>query len=386
MNEDYNTYIHKDKLYHELDAKMLWSLGHYDGPMTGIAEHDGKIYYAHCHQCPDTWAPRYFWLYLLTKEEEAAERQAHEWFQKYYGFHTDFENGVKRRRKPLTTKEKIWDVLRIFKTKPWEAWRAEEVKLRIPWLREDYKKREAAGFFTIERTRENFLQKDGYMTKIELLYHSGYWDGPLSGVCRFQGKRRWFKCVHDYFQKTEDGSPLDMRIYAIYDLTAEEWKDEDYWHRLFEKNVGTHTSYDDTGQRRGEVFSSDTYHKFYDASKKAKKEGTRKAKELTEDKLIGYFDKSEMKFRSRKYRNYWIEGESPSSTHSINPHMCANHELVEWRNNAQKWDHFDSDFDGKSSGWAICIQPDGPDRGKPFWMIINSCPWCGAKLTTPKVE
>ena len=55
---------------------------------------------------------------------------------------------------------------------------------------------------------------------IKLIYHSGYWDGPLSGVCQYKEKRYWFNCVHDYHDKTEEGESLDMRIYAVYDLTS----------------------------------------------------------------------------------------------------------------------------------------------------------------------
>jgi hypothetical protein len=218
-------------------------------------------------------------------------------------------------------------------------------------------------------------------TKIELLYHSGYWDGPLSGVCLYQGERLWFNDVHDYHSKTEDDKYLDMRIYALHRLTVEEWKQEDYWHDLFEKNVGTHTSYKNGKRNYGEVHSSETHKLFYGPSKKAWEDGTRKSKDLNESNPVGYFDRSEMKFRKTKYRDYWLEGESPYSIHATKP-ICSNYELVEWRNDAQKWDHFDSDFDGKSSGWSICIQPDGPDQGKPFWMIINSCPWCGERLNT----
>lgn len=213
--------------------------------------------------------------------------------------------------------------------------------------------------------------------KIKLLYHSGYWDGPLSGVCLYQGERLWFNCVHDYHDKTEDDKYLDMRIYALYRLTVEEWEQEDYWHELFEKHVGTHTSYKE-GSRSGSVNKQSDWNHFYDASKKAKKDGSRKAKDLITP--IGYFDRSEMKFRETKYRAYWLVGESPNSIHAMKPMMCANTELVEWRNDAMKWDHFDCDFEGKSSGWSICIQPDGPDQGKPRWMIISHCPWCGEEL------
>ena len=212
---------------------------------------------------------------------------------------------------------------------------------------------------------------------IKLVYHSNYWDGPLSGVCLYKEKQYWFNCVHDYHDKTEDNESLDMRIYAIYDLTPIEWEHENYWHNLFVRYVGTHTSYDDNGCRKGKVGPAKDHHLFYDAAKEAGEKGIYKKKDLTENKLVGYFDAFEKVFRKTKYRDYWVEGESPYSTHSMEKGLCPNYELIEWRNDAQKWDNFDSDFEGITSSWAICIQPDGPDEGKPFWLSIKNCPWCG---------
>jgi len=379
--DEYNTYVHEGKTYHEVDAKMRWALGSFDGVMSGIAEHNGKLYYAKCHQCYETRAPRYFWLYPLTPEEAAAETKLHQWVQKYIGLCEYDEEGLRKRRDPLTWREWYWEFMRIVWNKSFEDRVAVEKSLGLSRYRTYNNTREAVGFFTFERIRENKLDKEiGWMSKIELKYHSNYWDGPLSGVCILQGKRRWFNNVHDYHSKTEEGKNLDMRIYAIYDLTPEEWKEEDHWHLLFEKYVGTHTSYDDCGNRTGKVHSSKDHHRFYEESKKAWKDGFRKKKVLNEDNLIGYFDRSEMKYRKTKYRDYWLEGESPYSTHSMDSGICSNHELVEWRTDAQNWDHFDSDFDGKTPGWAVCMQPNGTDYKGNHWMIVKFCPWCGERL------
>lgn len=379
-NPDYNTYEYEGKVYHEVDARMLWSLSHMDGVMTGIADFNGQICYAKCHQYYGTYAPRYFWLYPLTKEEIHKERMVHKWFQKYIGLHCDFdESGSRRfRRKPQTWQELYWEYARPFWNKSLKDMFEFEKELGIRYGRATYTDREALGFFTFERISENLLEGN-YMSKIELIYHSNYWDGPLSGVCKFQGHRYWFDCVHDYHDTKDDGERLDQRIYGIYRITDSEWQEEDYWHGLFEKYVGTHTSYVD-GKRSGKVGPSKDHSKFYDASKEAWKSGRRKKKVLTDENLIGYFDRSEMKFRKSKYRNYWLEGESPHCTHRNKGPICGNHELVEWRNDAQKWDDFEHDFDGNTSGWAVCIQPDGPDEGKPFWLSIKFCPWCGQRF------
>lgn len=378
-NPDYNTYEYEGKTYHELDARMLWSLSSLDGTMTGIAECDGQICYAKCHQCYETRAPRYFWLYPLNEQEVAAEREMHRYVQKYFGLYSDFDKrGCRRRREPETWQERYWAFMRPLWNKSWDDRKAKEKQLGLPSYRDYNKTREAIGFFTLERIMENTMDLMS-MSAIEIVYHSNYWDGALSGMCRHQGRRYWFDCVHDYYDKREDGTPLDQRIYAIYDLTDSEWKEEEYWHSLFEKYVGTHTRYENN-HRTGRVKPSKDHSKFYDASKQAREKGERKKKELSEDNLIGYFDRSEMKFRKTKYRNYWIEGESPHCVHKQGAPLCSNHELVEWRNDAQKWGAFEHDFDGNTSGWAICIQPDGPDTGKPFWLNIQFCPWCGQRF------
>ena len=86
------TYEYAGKVYHEVEARMLWSLGHYDGPMSGIALYNGKPHYAKCHQsaCAKK-KPRYFWLYPLTDEEFRRENLYQEMFRHYYGIHCDYE-------------------------------------------------------------------------------------------------------------------------------------------------------------------------------------------------------------------------------------------------------------------------------------------------------
>jgi hypothetical protein len=214
------------------------------------------------------------------------------------------------------------------------------------------------------------------MKNIKFVYHSGYWDGPLSGVCEYLDERYWFKCVHDYQDTTE--KCLDMRIYALHQLTTEEWRNKDYWHSLFEKHVGSHTSYDKDGNRAGEVHPADNHHKFYEEAKK-----DRKILDLEGRKPIGFFDRREMKFRDTKFRDYWLVGETPYTIH--NKH-CPCSELVEWRNDAHCWDHFDSDFEGKTTGWSISAQPDGPNTGQAHWMIARFCPWCGVDLKEESLQ
>lgn len=71
-------------------------------------------------------------------------------------------------------------------------------------------------------------------SEVRLLWHSGFWDGPINGLCLFQGRKCWFEMC-------EDGA--SYRRFLVLELTAEELADEERWHALFREHVGTHTDY-----------------------------------------------------------------------------------------------------------------------------------------------
>lgn len=138
-----STYEHNGKTYSQLEnVKFLWSLGHFDGMMTGIAEYQGQKCFAKCHQSPFTRKDRYFWLYPLTYLEFEAETQYQDWFRKYIGFHCDFINN-KRGYQPQTFKEKCWEWTRFFRNEP-ISYDKKQKELGIN--RENYLTREAIGY------------------------------------------------------------------------------------------------------------------------------------------------------------------------------------------------------------------------------------------------
>jgi hypothetical protein len=100
-----------------------------------------------------------------------------------------------------------------------------------------------------------------------LLWHHGYWDGPLSGACQFNGERLWFSCY-------DEG--LRHRKFVLLRLSDEQWKDIDFAHGLFQDYVGTHTDYDENGKReiqRGlKPRVESNYAKFYDWAKENPRE------------------------------------------------------------------------------------------------------------------
>jgi hypothetical protein len=114
--------------------------------MTGIARYRGTLFYAKCHQSPETNNYRYYWLYPLTSEEKAKEIDYQNWFREYIGFHCDYTRYGKRRRDPETWIEKWWEISRLFKKNP-HTYTTKQKELGIN--RDDYLKRQPLGFFTL---------------------------------------------------------------------------------------------------------------------------------------------------------------------------------------------------------------------------------------------
>lgn len=92
------------------------------------------------------------------------------------------------------------------------------------------------------------------------LYHSNYYDGPISGAMLAEtGERYWFD-AHP------DADPYNTGYwYLLYELTPDEWELETRRHDLFRRYVGTHCDYDENGRRNlGGVNRSGEHDKFYD--------------------------------------------------------------------------------------------------------------------------
>jgi len=67
-----------------------------------------------------------------------------------------------------------------------------------------------------------------------ILWDLNYWDGPYSGICKFNDEPCYFS------MDQTDGFP-DYRLYFVYKLTSEEWEVERAIQELVETYVsGTH--------------------------------------------------------------------------------------------------------------------------------------------------
>lgn len=69
--------------------------------------------------------------------------------------------------------------------------------------------------------------------KAPILWHCGYWDGPLSGVCLYEDRVHWFETHNIITDK--------KRQFFIYEMTDEEISKVVTEHFLFEHYVGIHT-------------------------------------------------------------------------------------------------------------------------------------------------
>lgn len=143
------------------------------------------------------------------------------------------------------------------------------------------------------KTMKELRETSNYQTKI--LYHLGFWDGPISGVCLYNGKKCYFDTIEEVFEESlmndEDWEDYntemaeyypeseisdshrkeinEYRIYGIFETPNEVIEIIDENHKLFQKWVGTHTNYDDFGKRPiGGVLSRDSHKNFYEVEKK----------------------------------------------------------------------------------------------------------------------
>jgi len=88
-----------------------------------------------------------------------------------------------------------------------------------------------------------------------VMYHLNYWDGPISGICLWNGDHQYFEC------ENIDDFP---RIYVVYDTPRNIIIEINKRHDLFQKYVGTHTDYDINGLRHYNLRPSHLHSQFYD--------------------------------------------------------------------------------------------------------------------------
>jgi hypothetical protein len=109
------------------------------------------------------------------------------------------------------------------------------------------------------------------------LWHSGYYDGPLTGMVLYGGKDLWAEVAeecHHVDEAPEDDEDNDVisrcsfyRRYRATRLTDEAYAEQMRRHELFRQMVGRHCDYDETGRRAARFESPPGWHDFYDLAK-----------------------------------------------------------------------------------------------------------------------
>jgi hypothetical protein len=90
-----------------------------------------------------------------------------------------------------------------------------------------------------EINEEDYLDLLPEEKGVRLLWFTDYWDGPLAGVCEWEGSKYSFSKM------------LDHQWFLMYPQSAEEWRKTSELHAIFQKCIGYSHDYvyDETGKR-----------------------------------------------------------------------------------------------------------------------------------------
>jgi len=140
--------------------------------------------------------------------------------------------------------------------------------------------------------------------EMKMLWHSGYWDGPLSGLCLLKDKRDiepnnqkyWFSYAeawidnNSYPEDDDDFEPPWWRRFIIIKPTNNQLADVEARHAKFQRMVGTHCDYNDEGKRSNfhynDTVTKESLKQYY---KESKSEITPSVM-INDDQIIGWIE------------------------------------------------------------------------------------------------
>lgn len=100
--------------------------------------------------------------------------------------------------------------------------------------------------------------------EIKIIFAVDWWDGPLSGVCIYNGEKHWFQATDEWY---EEDKPY-WRRYAVIKLTPEQLAKEEAMHELYEEKIGDPRPYvDGVLTRDVSQKPKEMWHEFYDVYK-----------------------------------------------------------------------------------------------------------------------
>jgi hypothetical protein len=144
--------------------------------------------------------------------------------------------------------------------------------------------------FYLEYYRElpQIAEKD-----VSLLWHDGYYDGPLNGILLYAEKIHWFQIFYplrtDERRDRVDEEGISWNDYfvryLVIQLSEEQIKEEKYWHELLQQRIGTNTDYDKDGRRiQSELKPKEMQDEYYELAK------TRNPRDLSNNLIVGWFE------------------------------------------------------------------------------------------------
>ena len=114
--------------------------------------------------------------------------------------------------------------------------------------------------------------------RVHLLWHSDYWDGPISGIAEYRKQEYWFRATNDHSRK---------RRYWLVRLAPTELIEELARHDDFREMVGWHCDYQENGRSRLDAHPTrDTADEFY---KKYPSNPRGSWDKYLHDEVIGWF-------------------------------------------------------------------------------------------------
>ena len=169
--------------------------------------------------------------------------------------------------------------------------------------------------------------------RVDILYSHEFWDGPLTGVCNYDGHKFWFL----YF----DGAVVTNtpRIFAVYELTVAEWLLEERY-LDYQENEGDEVW---PGHHRSDHFNYRL--------------------------PIGYFDMADKRLRPTRYRDYFVHNDKCYSP--MHKASCPLGSIcIVWRDDAVNLEL--PNIAESSSSWCVLF-------GKEY-LTVRFCSWCGVEL------
>lgn len=114
---------------------------------------------------------------------------------------------------------------------------------------------------------------------VKILYADSWWDGPLSGMCQYNGESLYFNYI----------GGDDLYLYIACRLTPDQLQSEAERHNDFVKYVGDHYCFTEDGSRN--IKPPSEWHQFYDKYK---------------DDPVSYYDESKIVI--------WFDSDSINNT------------------------------------------------------------------------